>query len=254
MILASVYFIYRFTVIMRQIILDTETTGLRAAGGDRLIEFAGLEMIDRRLTGNSLHLYIHPERDIEEEAIAIHGISLDFLAEKKAPVFAEAGKQIADFIKDAELIIHNAPFDVGFLNMEFARMGLPATETIAGGIIDTLKMAKTRYPGQKNSLDALCTRLSIDRSRRIFHGALIDCELLSEVYLALTRSQFSLVDGLAENNQTQTATLHNRQPLPHPLIIQAAGDAELHQHEAYLNALGEPCLWRQSANRKEADA
>ena len=157
----------------RQIILDTETTGLYAEGGDRLVEFAGLEMINRQMTDNNLHLYIHPERDMPEEAAKVHGLTIEVLEEKNAPPFAEVGRQIADFIRDAELIIHNAKFDVGFLNMEFRRMGLPSIEELGCTVTDTLAMAREMFPGQKASLDALCNRLSVDRSKRVLHGALI---------------------------------------------------------------------------------
>ena len=163
----------------RQIILDTETTGLYPNSGDRMVEFAGLEMVNRQLTANTLHLYIHPERDIPEEAAAVHGITLAQLEEKNAPNFAGVGRQIAEFLRGAELIIHNAKFDVGFLDMEFGRMGLPTVEELGCTVTDTLGMAREMFPGQKVSLDALCTRFDVDRSKRVFHGALIDCELLS---------------------------------------------------------------------------
>ena len=185
----------------RQIILDTETTGLYAEGGDRLVEFAGLEMINRQMTDNNLHLYIHPERDMPEEAAKVHGLTIEVLEEKNAPPFAEVGRQIADFIRDAELIIHNAKFDVGFLNMEFRRMGLPSIEELGCTVTDTLAMAREMFPGQKASLDALCNRLSVDRSKRVLHGALIDCELLGEVYLAMTRQQFDLMGGEKEEDE-----------------------------------------------------
>ena len=173
----------------RQIILDTETTGLYADRGDRMLEFAGIEMKKRQLTMNNLHLYIHPDRDIPEEAAAVHGITLEQLEERNAPKFEQVGQQIADFLRGAELIIHNARFDVGFLNMEFARMGLPSIEELDCEITDTLAMAREKFPGQKASLDALCSRLDVDRSKRVLHGALIDCELLAEVYLKLTTEQ-----------------------------------------------------------------
>lgn len=230
----------------RQIILDTETTGLYAfapENPDRLIEFAGLEMINRQLTGNYLHLYIHPQRDINEEAIKVHGITLDKLVDK--PVFAQVAQQIFDFIKGADLVIHNAKFDVGFLNAEFARVGLPNVETICT-ITDTLEMAKNRYVGQKNSLDALCTRLGVDRSKRVLHGALIDCELLGGVYLAMTRGQFSLVDELeAVPSQAQTHFQQNHQVRPTNLRVLSATEAELSAHEAYLAKLGDACVWHQ---------
>ena len=176
-------------MIQRQIILDTETTGLYADGGDRLVEFAGLEMVNRQMTDKNLHLYVHPERDMPEEAARVHGLTIEVLEGKNAPPFAEVGRQIADFLRGAELIIHNAKFDVGFLNMEFRRMGLPTVEELGCTVTDTLAMAREMFPGQKASLDALCNRFSVDRSKRVLHGALIDCELLGEVYLAMTRRQ-----------------------------------------------------------------
>ncbi|WP_100123287.1 DNA polymerase III subunit epsilon [Snodgrassella alvi] len=236
---------------MRQIILDTETTGLSANNGDRLIEFAGVEMIDRRLTGNNLHLYINPERDIPEEAVAVHGITLEKLNEMNAPVFADVAQQIADYIRGAELIIHNASFDEGFLDMEFKRLGMPRTKTITSDITDTLKMARDRYPGQKNSLDALCTRLEVDRSKRVLHGALIDCELLGEVYLAMTRSQFSLVDELMATTTTSNNPAAGGQyQIKHAALpVVTPSSEELAEHENYLQALdkiaGAPCVWRQ---------
>ncbi len=235
---------------MRQIILDTETTGLSAQNGDRLIEFAGVEMIDRRLTGNNLHLYIDPERDIPEEAIAIHGITPEILREKNAPVFSVVAQQIAEYIRDSELVIHNAGFDIGFLNMEFNRLDMPNVESITSNQIDTLQMARERYPGQKNSLDALCTRLEVDRSKRVLHGALIDCELLAEVYLAMTRSQFSLVDELTSPlTQNQTQAISATYQIDHEqLRVIAADETEQAEHEAYLLSLDKivagDCLWR----------
>lgn len=243
----------------RQIILDTETTGLYAnheTNPDRLIEFAGLVMQKRMLTDDYLHLYIHPERDIPEEAFRVHGISLEQLADK--PKFAEIAHQLADFLRGAELIIHNAPFDVGFLDAEFARMGLPSVEDLGCTIIDTLQMAKDMYPGQKNSLDALCTRLGVDRSKRVLHGALIDCELLAEVYLAMTRQQFSLVDSL-ENGETANAAIHQVQVFERPehLKIIAASEEESALHEQYLDDLakqnGEEPLFRANQTNKDED-
>ncbi|HGM1888698.1 TPA: DNA polymerase III subunit epsilon, partial [Neisseria gonorrhoeae] len=186
----------------RQIILDTETTGLYADGGDRLVEFAGLEMVNRQMTDKNLHLYVHPERDMPEEAARVHGLTIQVLEEKNAPPFAEVGRQIADFLRGAELIIHNAKFDVGFLNMEFRRMGLPTVEELGCTVTDTLAMAREMFPGQKASLDALCNRFSVDRSKRVLHGALIDCELLGEVYLAMTRRQFDLMGETEEEEPT----------------------------------------------------
>jgi len=176
---------------MRQIILDTETTGLNAASGDRLIEIGCVEMINRRLTGRNLHFYINPERDIDEGAIAVHGLTLEFLSDK--PRFAEVVEPIREFVRDAELIIHNASFDLGFLDMEFQLLGLPPFRGHAASVIDTLKEARQMFPGKRNSLDALCERLGISNAHRTLHGALLDAELLAEVYLAMTRGQNSLV-------------------------------------------------------------
>ena len=236
---------------LRQIILDTETTGFYYDRDDRLIEFAGLEMIDRRLTGNYLHLYVHPERDIPEEAAKVHGITLDQLEGK--PKFAEIGQQIADFIAGAELVIHNAPFDVGFLNAEFRRTGLPSVEELTANVVDTLVMARAMYPGQKNSLDALCTRLEVDRSKRVFHGALIDCELLSEVYLGMTRSQFSLADQFAEEESAEAdapAMVIVPTERPAQLKVLAANAEENAAHEAYLDELDKKAeggsIWRKT--------
>ena len=234
---------------MRQIILDTETTGLYAEGGDRLVEFAGLEMRNRQITGSNLHLYVHPERDMPEEAAKVHGLTIKVLEEKNAPPFAEVGQQIADFLRGAELIIHNAKFDVGFLNMEFRRMGLPTVEELGCTITDTLAMAREMFPGQKASLDALCNRFSVDRSKRVFHGALIDCELLGEVYLAMTRQQFDLMGGGEEEHDgKQTVAVAAIDRPKHLKVIRAAAE-ELEVHEHYLDDLGEACLWRQSAER-----
>lgn len=223
----------------RQIVLDTETTGLYAnapENPDRLIEFAGLEMINRQLTGSHLHLLIHPQRDIHEEAVAIHNITLDKLVDK--PIFAQVAQQIFDFIKGAQLIIHNAKFDVGFLNAEFARVGLPDVESVCE-IIDTLEMAKERYHGQKNSLDALCNRLGVDRSKRVFHGALIDCELLSEVYLAMTRGQFSLVTDVEEEHEKQANLVVEQAVFERTgsLKVIFADESELLEHEQVLQDL-----------------
>ena len=232
----------------RQIILDTETTGFYHSAKenpDRLIEFAGLEMVNRQLTGNSLHLYINPERDIPQDAVAVHGITSDQLADK--PVFAEVAQQIFDYLQGAELIIHNAKFDIGFLNAEFARVGLPPIDSVCS-VIDTLEMARNKYPGQKNNLDALCNRLGVDRSRRVLHGALIDCELLAEVYLAMTREQFDLVGAEETAAAAQSAdTGIAVQTAGGGLKILRADAEETAAHLEYLaeldKASGGQCLW-----------
>ena len=231
---------------MRQIILDTETTGLEHSQGHRIIEFAGLEMVGRKLTGKHLHLYIHPEREIDPDAQRVHGISLDDLAGK--PKFHAVADQIADFIGDAELIIHNAAFDVGFLNAEFSRLGMAPVAKVSAGVIDTLLMAREAFPGKRNSLDALCDRFEIDRSNRTLHGALIDCELLSEVYLWMTRGQESLMmDALPSDEANAASALHlsfERKPLR----VQPPSAEELAEHEQYLDTLDKSvkgsCVWR----------
>lgn len=218
---------------IRQIVLDTETTGLYANGGDRMIEFAGLEMISRRLTGKTCHFYIYPECDINAEASNIHGITLADLQGK--PLFADIGHEIHDFLVGAELIIHNAPFDIGFLNMEFKRMGLANIESITHNIIDTLVFAKKKYPGKRNSLDALCERLEIDRSQRVLHGALIDCDLLAQVYLAMTHSQYRL-DMQFEQQQNSDSKL-NMSYSESPFKVIRANAEELKIHEDYIQKL-----------------
>lgn len=236
----------------RQIILDTETTGFKPNMGDRILEFAGIEMKSRQLTGSHLHLYIHPDRDIPEESINVHGITLEKL--EGEPKFEAVGQKIADYLRGAELIIHNAPFDVGFLDMEFKRMGLPTVEGLGCKVTDTLAMAREMFPGQKNSLDALCNRFEVDRSKRIFHGALIDCELLAEVYLSMTRGQFSLVDEdvVSETLSAETGLSADR---PAYLNVVRADASELAEHEAYLEGLdkasGGSCLWRQNEMRAQ---
>lgn len=235
----------------RQIILDTETTGLYADKGDRLVEFAGLEMINRQMTEQNLHLYVHPERDMPEEAARVHGLTIDVLEAKNAPPFAKVGRQIADFIRGAELIIHNAKFDVGFLNMEFARMGLPSIEELGCTVTDTLAMARERFPGQKASLDALCNRFSVDRSKRVLHGALIDCELLGEVYLAMTREQFDLMGGGEEKTDEKKREVVIETERGGHLRVIRADAQELAAHERYLDDLGAECIWRKTDGPSE---
>ncbi|WDR88799.1 DNA polymerase III subunit epsilon [Burkholderia ambifaria] len=243
---------------MRQIILDTETTGLNPRTGDRLIEIGCVELLNRRLTGNNLHIYVNPERDSDPGALAVHGLTTEFLRDK--PKFAEVVDQIRDFVKGAELIIHNAPFDLGFLDAEFARLDLPPFTEHCGGVIDTLVQAKQMFPGKRNSLDALCDRFGISNAHRTLHGALLDSELLAEVYLAMTRGQDSLVidmlddasaDGGAANGQrVSLASL--------ALPVLAASDDELAAHQTQLDELDKSvkgtCVWRQSAEVDTAEA
>ncbi len=188
---------------MRQVFLDTETTGLFAEQGDRVIEIGCVELVNRKLTGNKLHLYVNPERESHEEAFKVHGISNEFLRDK--PKFAQVADVVLAFIQGADLIIHNAPFDIGFLNRELSLLAKPPLHTCVSGVIDTLLMAKEMFPGKRNSLDALCARLEVDNSGRQLHGALLDAELLAEVYINMTRGQDALLMDSRSDATAQTA-------------------------------------------------
>ncbi len=219
---------------MKQIFLDTETTGLYPDQGHRIIEIAAIETINRQLTGNHFHQYINPEREIDPAAQEVHGITLDFLQDK--PLFESIAADFIEFVKDSELIIHNAPFDVGFLNSELGRLGLKPVHEVCGKITDTLKMAKDARPGQRNNLDALCRHFEIDNSRRTLHGALLDAELLAEVYMALTRGQDSLMIDLdhedaIHDTDTLSTNLNN-------LKVLFASAEECAEHIEYLQGLG----------------
>jgi DNA polymerase-3 subunit epsilon len=217
---------------MRQIILDTETTGLSPKNGDRIVEIGCIELLNRRLTGNSLHFYINPERDIPEEAARIHGLRTEFLSDK--PVFKDLVEDIISFTKDAEVIIHNASFDMGFLDMEFRKAGYPLFSSMISGVIDTLKNAQQMFPGKRNNLDALCQRFEVRNDHRTFHGALLDAELLSEVYLCMTRGQNDLgmeTNDIAEKNSSQ---MHFLSELPKNLKVIKADSNELSNHQEVL--------------------
>ena len=175
----------------RQIVLDTETTGLSAENGDRIIELGCVELFNRKLTGNDLHIYFNPERESHEDALRVHGLTTEFLSDK--PKFATMAQEIVEYLRGAELIIHNAAFDVGFLNKELELAGLAPLREFVGEVTDTLAMAKQVYPGKRNSLDALCDRFGVDRSNRTFHGAKLDAQLLADVYINLTRGQDALL-------------------------------------------------------------
>jgi DNA polymerase-3 subunit epsilon len=218
---------------VRHIFLDTETTGLYANQGHRIIEIAAVEIVNRRPTNNSFHFYLNPDREIDPAAQEVHGITLDFLQDK--PKFVEISSDFIEFIKDTTLIIHNAPFDIGFINMELGLIERPPIEGVVTNIIDTLKMAKDMRPGQRNSLDALCRFYNIDNSQRSLHGALLDAQLLAEVYLAMTRGQEDLMidfqysgSDIAEEKNTHR---------PNNLFVLKANDEELKHHEAYLNKM-----------------
>ena len=218
---------------MRQIFLDTETTGLYPAHGHRIIEIAAIEMVNRRPTNNHFHVYLNPEREIDPAAQEVHGITLEFLQDK--PLFEAIAQEMMDFIGDAELIIHNAPFDVGFLNNELGRIGLQPIEKNCGKITDTLKMAKDSRPGQRNNLDALCRHFGIDNSKRTLHGALLDAELLAEVYMAMTRGQDSLMMDLGQTLHVDANQFESDKE--RVLKVVRANETELTAHEAYIQSL-----------------
>jgi DNA polymerase III subunit epsilon len=242
---------------MRQLILDTETTGLNARTGDRIIEIGCVELINRRLTGNNLHLYVNPERDSDPGALAVHGLTTEFLSDK--PKFGEVAAQLRDFITDAELIIHNAPFDVGFLDVEFGLLGLPKVTEMCAGVIDSLAQAKQMFPGKRNSLDALCDRFGISNAHRTLHGALLDSELLAEVYLAMTRGQESLVIDMLGDQEVKGSVSTSRVAFDDlDLPVLAASTDELAAHESVLSdldrAIKGTSVWRTEPAQAEGDS
>jgi len=231
---------------MRQIILDTETTGLEPADGHRVIEIGCVELIDRRLSGQHFHQYLNPERDIEDGALEVHGISREFLQDK--PVFADVVDEFLEFIQGAELIIHNAPFDLGFLDAELTLLGREDRMADHVEVLDTLELARDLHPGQRNNLDALCKRYEIDDSSRSLHGALLDAELLAEVYLAMTGGQADLGLGFGSPGGPDLAAAHDLPSERPPLQVLLPSDDEIAAHEARLHAIHEKaghCLWRE---------
>ena len=230
---------------MRQIFLDTETTGLSAEGGDRVIEIGCVELFNRKLTGKNLHFYLNPERDSHEDALKVHGISNDFLRDK--PKFAQVAQEVLDYLRGAEIIIHNAAFDVGFLNKELERVGEAPFTTHVSSVIDTLVMAKQMFPGKRNSLDALCDRLGVDNSGRTLHGALLDAELLADVYINLTRGQEALLID-ASDDQPQHQSVGSIDLSSYQLPVLRANAQELTMHEDLLQQLdkasGGKTVWR----------
>jgi DNA polymerase-3 subunit epsilon len=234
---------------MRQIFFDTETTGLEADKGDRIIEIGCVEMINRQLTGNNLHLYINPERASHEDALKVHGLTEAFLSDK--PKFAEIVDQLLAFLAGAELVIHNAPFDIGFVNAELKRLKRGVLTDHVAGVRDTLLMARDLYPGKANSLDALCRRLEVDNTKRVLHGALLDAELLADVYIRLTRGQDALLmdehgdsGGGGDGHSMVEAVDLSRFDLP----VLRADEAEAAAHAKMLadldKAAGGACKWR----------
>ena len=218
---------------MRQVFLDTETTGLYPAQGHRIIEIAAIEAINRRVTNNHFHVYLNPDREIDAGAQEVHGITLEFLQDK--PRFSDVVTEFLDFVADAELVIHNAPFDMGFLNSELGKIGRENLEKTAGNIIDTLKMAKDMRPGQRNNLDALCRHYGIDNSKRTLHGALLDAELLAEVYMSMTRGQESLMMDIQQDAPPQQAVSETQSVRSVKALM--ATEEEIAQHDAYVAAL-----------------
>ena len=240
---------------MRQIFLDTETTGLSPDTGDRMVEIGCVEMDNRRLTGRHLHFYLNPERKNGEGAVAVHGLTDEFLSDK--PLFAHVVDEVLEFIAGAEIIIHNASFDVGFLNEELRRCNRPKFSTHVSAITDTLAMARDQFPGKSNSLDALCKRLEVDNTNRTLHGALIDANLLAEVYIRLTRGQDSLVMDMTEERSGGSGDLGGPVDLSvFVLPVLAASESELAEHERVLGeidkASGGKTIWR--AQQQEAVA
>jgi DNA polymerase-3 subunit epsilon len=234
---------------MRQIVLDTETTGLSAEGGDRIIELGCVELYARKLTGNNLHFYFNPERDSHEDALKVHGISNEFLRDK--PKFAQLADNILEYLSDAELIIHNAAFDIGFLNKELERVGKKPLKAYVSSVIDTLAMAKEMFPGKRNSLDALCDRLEVDNSGRTLHGALLDAELLADVYINMTRGQEALLIDVGDVQTDSSGVSVQVDLTGFVLPVLSANEQELSAHEEVLTQMdkssGGKTIWRQLA-------
>ena len=233
---------------MRQIFLDTETTGLSPENGDRIIEIGCVELLNRKLTGNNLHFYLNPERDSHEDALKVHGISNEFLRDK--PKFSAVADELLAYLADAEVIIHNAPFDVSFLNKELSLIGKPPLKHCVAKVVDSLMMAKELFPGKRNSLDALCDRLEVDNAGRTLHGALLDAELLADVYINLTRGQNSLVMDMGTEPEAGVAIqVIDFSTFDLPLLM--ANDQETTAHEALLTGIDKASkgktVWRAMA-------
>jgi DNA polymerase-3 subunit epsilon len=238
---------------MRQIVLDTETTGLSAEAGDRIIELGCVELFARKLTGNNLHFYFNPGRDSHEDALRVHGISNEFLRDK--PKFAELADEILAYLEGAEIIIHNAAFDIGFLNKELELLGKPPLKNFVSGVIDSLAMAKEMFPGKRNSLDALCDRLEVDNSGRTLHGALLDAELLADVYINMTRGQEALImDATPAQVASGERVRVDLSGLQLPVLV--ANEHEIGAHEDVLTqmdkASGGKTVWRNVGASAEA--
>ena len=212
---------------MRQIVLDTETTGLSAENGDRIIEIGCVELIGRKLTGNNKHFYLNPGRDSHEDALKVHGISNEFLRDK--PKFSTVADELLDYLRDAEVIIHNAPFDVSFLNKELDLIGRDPIRHCVARVTDSLMMAKEMFPGKRNSLDALCDRLEVDNSGRTLHGALLDAELLADVYINLTRGQNSLMIEVGNTTNGIEAIFVDLREFTPPVLMASEQEVAIHE-------------------------
>ena len=238
---------------MRQIILDTETTGIDPMQGHRIIEIGCVEVVERQLTGRHYHVYINPEREVEAEAISVHGITNEFLADK--PLFRDVVEEFFEFIKGAELVIHNAAFDVGFMDAEFGRLKPVRVTSDHCGIVDTLAIARKKHPGQKNNLDALCKRYGVDNSNRELHGALLDAEILADVYLLMTGGQTALsLDAGSGEGEDGIASIRRLPADRRPLRVVRASDQEDEAHQAMLDvvaAAGGQALWHTLDGRLE---
>ena len=234
---------------MRYIVLDTETTGLDPNQGHRIIEIAALELKERQLTKDYRHYFVNPERQSDEAALRVHGITDEFLLDK--PKFSDIAHVLLEYVEGATLIIHNAPFDMAFLNSEIGRLNLGKMEDYVVEVIDTLAMAKEHFPGKRNNLDALCDRFEVNRSARVLHGALVDCELLAEIYFHMTRGQNTLLMDHEEDQQLATQHLQLSQQIGERVrqfVVQTASGKELAAHATYLELLDktakEGCVWR----------
>jgi len=235
---------------MRQIFLDTETTGLSPENGDRIVEIGCVELLNRKLTGKNLHFYLNPERDSHEDALKVHGISNEFLKDK--PKFGEIADELLEYLQGADVLIHNAPFDVGFINKELELQKRPPIKTYVNSVADTLAMAKDMFPGKRNSLDALCDRLGVDNSGRTLHGALLDAELLADVYIYMTRGQDALLIEVEDSSDSKKLVdAIDMQSLK--LTVISASEQELVAHEEVLvqidKASNGQTLWRSAQER-----
>lgn len=237
----------------RQIVLDTETTGLNPRLGNRVIEIGCVELVNRKLTGNNFHRYINPERDSEEGALAVHGLTTEFLSDK--PTFAQVADEFLEFVRGAELVIHNAPFDMGFLNAEFDRLGLSKLDDYVAAVVDTLVQAKELHPGKRNSLDALCDRYEISNAHRKLHGALLDAELLADVFLAMSRGQNSFSIEVDEEPVVTVIETIELTEQDYNVTVLMADSNEIQAHEVIVADIGKAtqgaCLWQLGAEAKE---